>query len=117
MIAVILGAFGAHALKNLLIPERLATFETGVRYQFYHALALVFIGVWQQTAGATLRTALGRAGILFSIGILLFSGSIYVLATRELHGFSGVWLGALTPVGGLFFIAGWAYAAVLAWRD
>jgi uncharacterized membrane protein YgdD (TMEM256/DUF423 family) len=98
-LAVALGAFGAHALKNSLSPEMLATFEVGVRYQMYHALALLAVA-WTCTRwpGATVNAS----GWLFAAGTVLFSGSLYVLAL------SGVrWLGAITPLGGIAFLAGW----------
>jgi uncharacterized membrane protein YgdD (TMEM256/DUF423 family) len=99
-LAVALGAFGAHALRARLSPEMLAAFETGVRYQMYHALAMILCAV-VATSGA--RTA----GWLFQAGILVFSGSLYALALTEVK-----WLGAITPIGGLAFLAGWA---ALAW--
>lgn len=104
-LAVTLGAFGSHSLKAILEPNMLAVFETGVRYQMYHALALLFVG-WacQQFPQASFHIA----GWLFAAGIILFSGSLYVLAL------SGVrWLGAITPLGGVCFLAGWA---VFAWQ-
>lgn len=102
------GAFGAHALKPLLTTEMHAVFETAVRYQLYHALALLLTGVLLERAppsnGARLLRSAGR---LFLAGMLLFSGSLYLLAL------SGVrWLGAITPVGGLCLLAGWS---LLAW--
>jgi len=103
-LAVALGAFAAHGLKSRLAPELLATFEIGVRYQMYHALALLAVG-WAQTRwpGAVLTAG----GWLFVAGTLLFSGSLYALS------FSGEkWLGAVAPVGGLAFLAGWL---CLAW--
>ena len=105
-IAVILGAFGAHALKARLAPDQLAVFETGVRYQMYHAFAL-FFAAWmaEKVPGPTTS----RAGWLFVAGIVLFSGSLYLLSTRSLLGIEGwTWLGPVTPLGGLCFIAGWA---------
>ena len=98
------GAFGAHSLKAILAPEMLAVFETGIRYQMYHALALLFVGLaGDRHASPHLR----RAGWLFVTGIALFSGSLYVLSL------SGVrWLGAVTPLGGAAFIAGWAFLAL-----
>lgn len=94
---VALGAFGAHALKSRLTPEMLAVFETGVRYQAYHALAILLV--------AALRGP-DRAAWCFLGGVVLFSGSLYALAL------SGVrWLGAVTPFGGLSFLAGWALLA------
>ena len=102
---VILGAFGAHMLKRYLDAPSLATFETGVRYQMYHAFALLIVGLVHAaypTAGV--RTA----NLLFTIGIVLFSGSLYALSFRSASGSVGIGgLGILTPIGGLFFIAGW----------
>ena len=105
-IAVILGAFGAHALREKLPVDQLQVFETGVRYQFYHAFALMLTGVLLVLLP---HPAIQRAGVFFLLGILLFSGSIYLLSTRELLGIAG-WksvLGPLTPLGGLSFIIGW----------
>jgi uncharacterized membrane protein YgdD (TMEM256/DUF423 family) len=102
------GAFGAHSLKALLPADLLAVFETGVRYQMYHALALLFVG-WaiERFPSPHVR----RAGWLFTIGIVLFSGSLYALSL------SGVrWLGAVTPLGGAALIAGWALLALGCWR-
>jgi len=104
-LGVILGAFGAHALKEQLTPDRLASFETGVRYQMYHAIALLVVAI----LFAHLDQRLLRiTGWLFSIGILLFSGSIYLLACRELIGLTTYkWLGPITPIGGTCLIIGW----------
>lgn len=111
--AVILGAFGAHGLKGRLSPDALLSFETGVRYQLIHALAL-FAAAWMADRyGSSLPLV---AGGLWCAGIVLFSGSIYLLATRSLLGIEGWrWLGPVTPLGGLCLIAGWAtlLAAVL----
>lgn len=107
-VAVAAGAFGAHALKGHLSPDDLAIFETGARYQMYHALALLAVA-W--TATRWPGGAVSTAGWLFVVGTLLFSGSLYVLAL------SGVrWLGAVTPLGGLAFLAGWVCLAIGAWR-
>ena len=106
-VAVALGAFGAHALKAHLTAERLTTFETGVRYQLYHALAL--LGVTIAIARWPVSTLPNIAGWLFVIGTLLFSGSLYLLCfTRQR------WWGAVTPFGGLAFIAGWVCLALTA---
>ena len=103
-LSVALGAFGEHALRTFLDAERLAVFETGVRYQFLHAIALLFIG---QHVADVRRPGLRTAGTLFVIGIAVFSGSLYALAL------SGVRLwGAVTPLGGVCFLAGWL---LLAW--
>ena len=112
-LAVILGAFGAHALKARLTPDQLQTFETGVRYQMYHALAL-FVCAWLLDRGAP---GAGTAGGLFVAGLVLFCGSVYLLATRDLTGLTPwLWLGPVTPLGGLCFIAGWATLVVSALR-
>ena len=106
-LAVALGAFGAHGLKNSLAPEMLAVFETGVRYQMYHALALLAVG-WACTRwpGKVVRAA----GWLFVAGTLIFSGSLYLLS------FIGErWLGAITPIGGVALLAGWLCLAWAAW--
>ena len=100
LLAVAAGAFGAHALRARLAPDLLAAFETGARYQMYHALGLMAVG-WAVTRwpGALANWA----GWLFVVGTALFSGSLYALAL------SGVrWLGAITPFGGIAFMAGWA---------
>lgn len=103
-LAVVLGAFGAHGLEERLTPEKLDTYQIGVRYHFYHSLALVAVGLAQGIwPGAGLLTT---AGWLFVVGILLFSGSLYLLAVTGPR-----WLGAITPLGGLAFIAGWVVMA------
>jgi uncharacterized membrane protein YgdD (TMEM256/DUF423 family) len=98
-IAVLAGAFGAHALKAQLAPDLLPVFETGARYQFFHALALILVGLALQRAP---RPALRWAGWLFVAGTVLFSGSLYALALSGVRA-----LGAITPLGGLCFLAGW----------
>lgn len=98
--AVALGAFGAHGLKGMLAPYLMDVFQTGVQYQFYHTLALLMTGLWQHHAP---QRALSIAGGAFTLGIILFSGSLYVLALSGTH-----WLGAITPLGGLAFLVGWA---------
>ena len=103
---VTLGAFGAHALRGRLSPEMLIVFETGVRYQMYHALAIIATGLIAARMGGWLIVA---AGWLFTAGIVLFSGSLYLLA------FTGVTiLGAITPIGGVAFLLGWACLAMAA---
>ncbi|MGA8055005.1 MAG: DUF423 domain-containing protein [Burkholderiales bacterium] len=104
-LAVVLGAFGAHALRAKLGPDLLATWNTAVQYHFWHALGLVAIGL--VAAHLPESGPLRWAGWLMFAGIVLFSGSLYVLA------FSGMrWLGAITPFGGVAFIGGWL---ALAW--
>jgi uncharacterized membrane protein YgdD (TMEM256/DUF423 family) len=111
-IAVGIGAFGAHGLKPHLTPYQLDIFEKGVQYQFYHALALLGIGVMAGQRVAEAKT-LNRIGGLFATGCLLFSGSLYLLACRDLLPFPVGWAGPVTPLGGLCFLAGWVWLAVL----
>ncbi len=99
-VAVAAGAFGAHALKRRLPDELLAVFQTGVQYQMYHALALLAVGILCVTRAPT--QLLAAAGWLYIAGTLLFSGSLYALALTGVRG-----LGAVTPLGGLAFLAGW----------
>ena len=104
-LAVVLGAFGAHALKEVLEPARLAIFETGVRYQYYHAIALALTGIVYPHLDAA---KVNWAGRFFILGIICFSGSLFLLALRDLWGIAHwKWLGPITPIGGLFFILGW----------
>jgi uncharacterized membrane protein YgdD (TMEM256/DUF423 family) len=107
-IAVAAGAFGAHALKTRLAPDLLAVFDTGARYQMFHALAL-FAAAWAVTRWP--RRAAVAAGWCFVAGTVLFSGSLYLLALTEVRG-----LGAVTPFGGALFLAGWLLLAAAAWR-
>lgn len=104
LVAVALGAFGAHGLRGRLVPDMLMSFEIGVRYQMYHALGLLAVGLalsrWPSSAVAL-------AGWLFIAGTVVFCGTLYLLAVSGQR-----WLGAVTPVGGAAFIAGWL---VLAW--
>jgi uncharacterized membrane protein YgdD (TMEM256/DUF423 family) len=103
---VTLGAFGAHALRGRLSPEMLAVFETGVRYQIYHALAIIVTGLVAARMGGWLIVS---AGWLLTAGIVLFSGSLYLLV------FTGVTrFGAITPIGGVAFLLGWACLAMAA---
>jgi uncharacterized membrane protein YgdD (TMEM256/DUF423 family) len=103
MIAIILGAFGAHALKKILSVEQLVTFETGVRYQMYHALFLLFVGLMNDITPKIKKTIY----FLVLTGVILFSGSIYLLATNDLTSFDFKTIGFLTPIGGLLLILGW----------
>ena len=103
MIAIILGAFGAHALKKVLTLDQLATFETGVRYQTYHAIFLLFIGILTDLPQKTKKTIY----YLVTFGILLFSGSIYLLATNDLTSFDFKVIGFITPIGGLLLMLAW----------
>lgn len=99
-LSVALGAFGAHGLKNRLSQDMMAIYHTAVQYQFLHTLALLAVGILIQQWGKS--TALTVSAVSFLFGILIFSGSLYVLS------FTGIrWLGAITPIGGTAFLAGW----------
>lgn len=108
LLAVAAGAFGAHVLRDRLPQSLLAVFETGARYQMYHALALLFTA---QVHAVWPRRLTRGAGWLFIVGIVLFSGSLYVLSVTGM-----TWLGAITPVGGVAFLAGWALLTLAALR-
>lgn len=108
-LGVALGAFGAHVLKSKLSESLLSTFETGVRYQMYHALALLAVSWLLHTFGSGKAVT---AGYLFVAGILIFSGSLYVLSLTGVR-----WLGAITPVGGLCFLIGWILLIWAGWSD
>jgi len=106
-LSVALGAFGAHSLKKIVSPEAVATFETGVRYQFYHTFALLLIAVLYEKFP---NKFLVWAGNSFLTGMLLFSGSLYLLALLNASSNVGLRkIGIVTPFGGLFFIAGWLF--------
>ena len=108
-LAVAAGAFGAHALRSRLSAESLGIFETAARYQMYHALALLAVAWVTDTTPGRLGIA---AGWLFAVGIVIFSGSLYLLAITGVR-----WLGAITPFGGVAFLAGWLCLAVQAMRS
>lgn len=103
MIAIILGAFGAHGLKKVLAIEQLNTFETGVKYQMYHALFLLFIGTTSLINQKLKKNILN----LTITGVIFFSGSIYLLATNSLTSMDFKVIGFLTPIGGVFLIISW----------
>ena len=104
-LAVALGAFGAHGLKKLVSAESVAVFDTGVRYMIYHSLAILIVGILAERF--TSKNII-RAGYSFLIGIVLFSGSLYLLTFSKAHGVVGLsGIGIITPIGGLFFILGW----------
>jgi uncharacterized membrane protein YgdD (TMEM256/DUF423 family) len=112
--AVMLGAFGAHGLKTKMNPDAFEIFETAVKYQFYHVFALLAVAIISQYIPGSLLNWSGRC---FIIGILLFSGSLYLLSYFKMIGNSQMnWLGAVTPFGGLCFIAGWLLLAIAAVR-
>lgn len=102
-VAVVLGAFGAHGLKNLISADALTIWAKGVEYQFYHTFALLFLSQMKESKWTNM------AYRFFSFGILFFSGSLYLLATRSVTEISFVnYIGPITPIGGLLFIIGWA---------
>jgi uncharacterized membrane protein YgdD (TMEM256/DUF423 family) len=104
MLAVILGAFGAHGLKGLITTAQLDTWETAVDYQFYHTLALLFLATFSRFRSR----AINAASWFFTLGILLFSGSLYLLSLKEVLNITNAsLLGPITPIGGVFFILGW----------
>lgn len=108
-LAVMIGAFGAHALKSLVTPDKLLVFDTGVRYHFYHSLALLAVGILHQAyPSSKLRMAAG----MFLSGITLFSGSLYAIVLLSISNTSIGPAGIITPIGGLLFITGWIMAAI-----
>ena len=120
MIGVLLGAFGAHALKSILSPEKLQSYETGVRYQLIHALALIALSIYGQLnkASEIVNKGIGWAAHFFIVGGILFSGSIYGLSLLSV--FHPSWsniLGPITPIGGLCFMLGWASWARVVWLN
>ncbi len=108
MLAVLLGAFGAHYLKSILTPAELTVYETGVRYHFYHTIALLGVAVLCRISK---NKRLRYAGWLFFAGVIAFSGSLYLLACKEVLGIGAMTkvLGPITPIGGLLFAAGWVF--------
>ena len=118
-IAVILGAFGAHALKAVLPLDRLQVFETGVRYQIIHSIALIVLSLnLTKYEVATFASKwMHRAALFMTIGIVLFSGSLYIISTSSILPFNvGPWMGPITPIGGLFFIIGWTSWGIASYR-
>src|SRR5690349_15772704 len=104
-LAVVLGAFGAHGLRKVVTAENVATYQTGVTYQMYHALALILVGILSERLASQY---LSYAGVLFVAGIVLFSGSLYLIVSLYAMNKSvPTAVGILTPIGGLFFILGW----------
>ena len=107
-LSVAAGAFGAHSLKEIISVDMLVVFETAVRYQMYHALALLVVGMRQHVP----VRGLGAAGWCFVAGIVLFSGSLYVVALTSIR-----WVGAITPLGGIAFLVGWTTLAWNLWQQ
>lgn len=109
LIVVVLGALGAHALEKYITLEQLKSFETGVRYQMYHALALLIVAALPMISSKTKKVVF----YLFTIGVILFSLSIYLLSTASIWNMNFSFLGPVTPVGGLLLISGWSF---LLWK-
>ncbi len=106
---VIFGAFAAHILKTQLSTNMWSVFETGIQYQAWHSLALLACGIWARIMPSK---AVSYAALFFALGIVCFSGSLYVLALTGIK-----WFGPITPIGGVFFIFGWVALIVAAWRS
>lgn len=107
-LAVAFGAFGAHILKQRLEPSQMATFQTGVQYHMYHALALIVAGLYNRMKP---NKRIDNSIIAFYLGIGFFSGSLYLMTLSYVTRFNLSWLGAITPVGGIAFIIGWLQLA------
>lgn len=113
-LAVILGAFGAHGLEGKISAQHIETWKTANQYHFYHTLALLFLSTFSRAKTASIRVSF----IAFIIGLLFFSGSLYLLSIREITGFGNpAILGPITPLGGLAFIVGWAALFVAALKN
>ena len=107
-LSVLLGAFGAHALKTRLTPDMILIYKIGVEYQFYHSLGLLFTGL----IGFQIQSKwVGRTAMFLGVGIILFSGSLYLIALSGIKA-----IGAITPIGGLSFVAGWISLAIAVWK-
>jgi uncharacterized membrane protein YgdD (TMEM256/DUF423 family) len=115
-LAVGIGAFGAHGLKELVAPEQLVTFGTGVRYHFYHVFAIGLAVALSAVSGIN-QQRLRQAVFAWAIGILLFSGSLYLLSLQAVIDLPVAILGPVTPIGGLFFIVGWVLLFLAARRN
>ena len=113
-LAVMIGAFGAHALKVRLTPELLSVYETGVQYHFWHSLALLAVGLLAFQLPDS--RALMASGIAFIVGIILFSGSLYLLASTDIRQLGFMPVGLITPFGGMSFIIGWLLLLISSFR-
>ena len=112
-IAIVLGAFGAHGLEKLVDTDSLNTFEVGVRYHIYHSLAMLVVGMSQRVRYRLKK----RTFILWFVGVLLFSGSLYLLAVDDALGADLSFLGPVTPIGGTILILGWIFLAIGLWKN
>ena len=119
LLAVVLGAFGAHALKNIVSSDKVIIFETGVRYQFLHAIALILLSLYIQINQSNTgpHKGLGWVSKFYVSGILCFSGSLYLLTLQPLSSFNySKFIGPITPIGGALLILGWANWARVVWQ-
>ena len=112
-VAIVLGAFGAHGLEKLVDTDSLNTFEVGVRYHIYHSLAMLVVGLSQRVRYRLKK----RTFILWFTGLILFSGSLYLLAIDEALGADLGFLGPVTPIGGTILILGWIFLAIGLWKN
>jgi uncharacterized membrane protein YgdD (TMEM256/DUF423 family) len=120
LLSVLLGAFGAHALKSIVEPDKVAIFETGVKYQFMHGLALILLALFSQQnlAFPQLQKSINRVAQFFLLGCLFFCGSLYLLTLQPLISFNySRIVGPITPLGGLFFMLGWVSWIRLIWLN
>lgn len=114
VLAVILGAFGAHGLKNIIASNQLETWQKGVEYQFYHTFAILYLSTFARYKNKLIALSF----LFFTLGILLFSGSLYLLAIKDAYGLSfAQFLGPVTSIGGLCFIIGWVCLFLAALKD
>ena len=114
VIAVILGAFGAHGLKSIVAQNQLETWQKGVEYQFYHTFAILYLSTFARYKNKLIALSF----LFFTLGIILFSGSLYLLAIKDAYGLSfAQFLGPVTPIGGLCFIIGWVCLFLAALKD
>ncbi|RZL34479.1 MAG: DUF423 domain-containing protein [Pedobacter sp.] len=114
VIAVILGAFGAHGLKSIIAQNQLETWQKGVEYQFYHTFAILYLSTFARYKNKLIALSF----LFFTLGIILFSGSLYLLAIKDAYGLSfAQFLGPVTPIGGLCFIIGWVCLFLAALKD
>lgn len=111
--AVIFGAFGAHALKAVLSASELENWKTAVSYQFYHTLAILFLSTFPKYRSRLIKVAY----FAYTVGIVLFSGSLYLLSAREVLGINASFLGPITPIGGVFLIIGWISVLLAALKN
>jgi uncharacterized membrane protein YgdD (TMEM256/DUF423 family) len=119
LLSVLFGAFGAHALKSLVAPDKVAIFETGVRYQFMHGLALILLSIFSQQniSNQPNEKRINGVAQLFLFGCLFFCGSLYLLTLQPLVGFNySRIVGPITPLGGVLFMLGWASWIRLIWK-